>query len=95
MVKVVRAPFVVALSTGIATFRPGDLVDDAQYSAADASSIAQAGASQLSLLNWPAGPAVTAAQGDSVALRLRGGDPVGYFQATQVLMDRGYVVDHP
>lgn len=92
MTKVVMKAFAVALTTGTQQFRPGETVDSLHYSAVDFARIDAVGSPYLIP---DAGATLAAAKAAAVALRNRGGDPVGHYQASEQIVTASYVADHP
>lgn len=92
----VRRGFTLALpDSGLVTFRPGDQPRALQFTDADNTALAAFIAANPGAVILDGTLNVDAAIPRVIALRLRGGDPVGYFQASQDLIDNAYVADHP
>jgi hypothetical protein len=93
--QVVLQAFNVPLSSGIVTLRPGDVVKESDYSVNDYAAIQNSVPSPAFayVLNLPFGPATTAAIPETVALRARGGDTNGRFQASQTIMETAFILD--
>jgi len=93
---IVRTAFALALPTaGTVVFRPGDRIGALDYSTADSAVIAAYAAANPGAVILDGTPFIDAALPEVLALRLRAGDPVGEYQASQDLLDTAYIQDHP
>ena len=92
----VRRPFVLALrDSGLTSFRPGDQPRALDFTDTDFATLSAFAAANPGYVILDGTPNVDAAIPQVLALRLRAGDPVGHFQASQALIDNAYVADHP
>jgi hypothetical protein len=94
--NIVRVAFALALpDAGLIQFRPGDNVQALHYSTRDYAVFQGYATANPGEVIEDDATNIDAAVVAVEVLRLRGGDPVGEYQASQSLLDAAYIADYP